>query len=159
MKRYSLTPFNGSYSRWNDSPFLAINSLLSDVGHIFDGEFSKSTKKSSSYETFVPKTLIKDRSDSIEFTLEVPGLSEDDFQIKFKDNKLTVTGDKKTSHNEEKDSITYSEIGYGKFERSYMLDAKNFDSENIKASLKNGLLTINVPKVKKEEEEKIIPLS
>ncbi len=47
----------------------------------------------------------------------------------------------------------------GSFKRSYELSYRNLDTDNIEASLKNGILTISIPKIyKKQEDKKVISI-
>ncbi|MEE1290244.1 MAG: Hsp20/alpha crystallin family protein [Spirochaetota bacterium] len=74
---------------------------------------------------------------------KIPGVDKKDIQISIRDNSLKLSGEVKSKDN----SKTYylSERPYGKFERNFMFD-ENIDTEKISAELKNGVLTIDLPK-------------
>lgn len=69
--------------------------------------------------------------------VEVPGVKKEDIEIEIKDGYLKVSGEKKW-----KDEMS-------KFSKSWYLDGY-IDIENIVARIDNGILTLELPKVKKE---------
>lgn len=84
---------------------------------------------------------------------DVPGVDSKDISLDIEDRVLTIKGEKK-SEKEEKDEsgkCCYSERTYGSFARSVSLSSE-VDMENVKAALKDGVLTITLPK--KEDEKK-----
>ena len=77
----------------------------------------------------------------------MPGVEEKDIDISLHEDILTIKGEKK-DEKEEKDAKGnryYSERRYGSFSRSVVLPS-NVDIENIGANLKDGVLTITLPK-------------
>jgi HSP20 family protein len=58
---------------------------------------------------------------------------------------LTIRGEKKSEHKDDKDGSKYfTERYYGSFERQIPLD--NIDEDKAQASFKNGVLTVSLPK-------------
>ncbi|MCJ8345391.1 Hsp20/alpha crystallin family protein [bacterium] len=94
--------------------------------------------------------------DEESFTLiaEVPGLNLEDIKIKYEDELLILSGEKLSENlSEEKDIKIHQQYRkFGKFEKKFNMP-ENIDFDQIKASLKNGILTIKLPKVELEEKK------
>jgi len=76
---------------------------------------------------------------------EFPGLSNDDVQINFQNGKLTVSAEVKKSENHAETGYTLRERLHGNLSRTLQLP-EGIKDEHIKATLKNGLLTVMFPK-------------
>ena len=63
--------------------------------------------------------------------------------MELRDGQLTVSGEKKSSHEERGRNYYFSERAYGRFSRSFRLPA-NADQESVKAEYKDGVLTIRI---------------
>merc|ERR1712207_85279 len=85
-------------------------------------------------------------------TMDVPGVKEEDIDIKLDDGQLTVQGQRTIGS----ESSRFS----SKFFRSFSLDP-TVDVDNFTATLKNGVLTVSAPKdlSKLEENVRKIPIT
>merc|ERR1711907_889093 len=92
-----------------------------------------------------------DNNEKFELTVDVPGVKEDDIEIKLEDNLLTVQGQRMAASKTSKFS--------SKFSKTFSLD-QTVDVEKFTASLKNGVLTVSAPKdlAKLEENIRRIPV-
>jgi len=93
-----------------------------------------------------------------EYKVEVaaPGMTKEDFNIKIdEDNQLVVTMEKKQEHKEENKESRYlrREFSYTKFQQTMLLP-DNAEKDQIEASVENGVLTINIPKMSPQQERK-----
>ena len=81
------------------------------------------------------------------FVAVVPGLSADEIQIETEGNLIKFSGETiaPALSSDEKAHTLRSEIGYGKFARSFELN-EDIQADNIEARLDNGVLTVRVPK-------------
>ena len=81
------------------------------------------------------------------FTLEMasPGMKKDDFEIEIENNLLTISFEKEMEKEEEEDAYTRREYNYNSFSRSFTLP-DSVDENKIKASYKDGLLKLELPK-------------
>jgi HSP20 family protein len=80
-------------------------------------------------------------------TLELPGVDEKDISLSAHDGTVLVKGEKKTEREEKGETWFFSERQYGAFSRSFRLPP-DADESKVAADLKNGVLTITVPKKK-----------
>ncbi len=100
-------------------------------------------------EAWCPRVDVVRENGHFKLTAEFPGVDKDDIHVDVKDGYLTVRGEKKRDHSEEKDGYSYSERFYGSFERSFRLP-RDASVDDIKAKLENGVLTLTVPVTAKE---------
>lgn len=80
-----------------------------------------------------------------EFKLDVPGISRDDLDIDFEQGRLTISGERHAEEVKEEKSYRRAERSYGSFSTSFALPA-DVDGNKIHAELKDGVLTVTVPK-------------
>ena len=92
-------------------------------------------------------------SDVYRIGIELPGVAEEDIHLTVDDGVVTVTGEKKTEHEEKGDTWYFSERQFGSFSRSFRLPP-DADDAGVKAALKDGVLTVTVPRRKAEEMAK-----
>ena len=94
---------------------------------------------------WAPRVDIYEKEDSYVVRADLPGIKKEDIEIDLKDNTLAVRGEKKFNGKSDKENYVRIERKYGKFVRNIRL-SDNVDSGKIKASYKDGVLEINIPK-------------
>ena len=77
-------------------------------------------------------------------------MSKKDVNIEVKENTLIISGERKNTIDHLDNN--YSEFSYGKFLRSFDLP-EDVKENNIKASMKDGILAIQVPRLEKVKPE------
>ena len=80
-----------------------------------------------------------------QISAELPGMAEKDVEVTLANGMLTVKGAKNEAKEERKKDYFMSERRYGSFQRSFRLP-EDADPEKIAATLKNGVLSVTVPK-------------
>lgn len=88
------------------------------------------------------------------FTIEVaaPGLNKENFKINIENNLLTISSEKKNEKEDKEKNYVRREFSYSSFKRSFVLPDM-VQSDGIKASHKDGILMVEIPK-KEEAKEK-----
>ncbi len=98
--------------------------------------------------------IFEDGSDVV-VKAEMPGMKKEDIEVNLTDEMVTVSGEKKKEEKVEKNDYYRVERSYGSFRRSFRLP-KEVQSDKAKASFKDGVLEIRVPKteeaIKKEKK-------
>lgn len=108
---------------------------------------------SSRKEMKLMKTDIREKDDKYLLDIDLPGYSKEDIKISVDDGYLTVSAKKEESKEEsEKGSYIKKERYSGECQRSFYI-GDNIEAEDVKASFKNGILTLDIPK--KEDQEKL----
>lgn len=95
--------------------------------------------------TFVPEIDVAETDKEVRVTAELPGMEQKDIDVTLTESVLTIKGEKREEHDEEKGDFFRSERRYGMFERSVALP-NGLDAEKAKASFKKGVLKITLPK-------------
>ncbi|NIA29545.1 MAG: Hsp20/alpha crystallin family protein [Calditrichaeota bacterium] len=103
---------------------------------------------------WTPRMDIKETKDAFEISADLPGLKKEDVKISLKDGVLTISGERKYENEKKDQDKYYMERVYGNFSRSFSLPADVKDKE-IKANLKNGVLTLSLPKAEKVKPKEI----
>jgi HSP20 family protein len=126
------------------NPFLTLhremNRLFDDVFRGFD--VSPSSFGPVEHGMGWPNIEVSEVGNEVKVTAELPGLDENDVDIRLSDGILVISGEKRTE-SEDKDRL-FSERYYGRFERRIPLD--DVDEEKVSAAFKNGVLTVTLPR-------------
>ncbi|MDQ2090779.1 Hsp20/alpha crystallin family protein [Marimonas arenosa] len=83
-------------------------------------------------------------------TMELPGVEEKDIDVTVNSGVVSVKGEKSSEKEEKGETWYFSERQYGSFSRSFRLP-EDAVGEKVEAHLKDGVLTITVPKKAPEE--------
>ena len=126
-----------------------------DFDRVFDRMLQNWAGPASKQEfDWNPSIDVSESDEEIVVKAEVPGVSPEDIDISIDDNNLVISGEKK-QESEEKDRNYYRvERSYGSFRRSLALPS-GADVENIKASSRDGILSIVIPKSNDRKSRKI----
>lgn len=101
-----------------------------------------------------PRVDVKETENEYQVHADLPGLVKEDVSISLEDGVLTIKGERKQSEEAKEENQYYSERSYGNFSRSLNLPSK-VDEKKIKASLKDGVLSISLPKVEEAKPREI----
>ena len=144
-------------TRWR--PYSGFNSSIREPWHLFDQEYwdrnydnggTKVQNQSGDF-VFTPHADIHEDDSNVFLTVELPGLSQEAVKINLDGDTLTVSGDRPFP---EYDDCRCSEGTYGKFRRSFSI-GKSVDREGIQAGMKNGVLSITLPKSEETKPRQI----
>ena len=97
------------------------------------------------------KTDIRETENAYILESDLPGFSREDIHAEIKDGYLTIRAEHKSENEDKNESYLRRERSYGSFSRTFDLDG--IDAEAITASFKNGVLTLELPKMQKKVEE------
>jgi HSP20 family protein len=104
--------------------------------------------------TFSPAFEVKETKDGYTFKADVPGVKESDLDVTRLGNRVTVSGKRDAEKEEQTDTYYTYERNYGSFARSFTLP-EGIDADHIHAELKDGVLTMVVPKKPEAQPKKI----
>ena len=100
-------------------------------------------------EWVAPASEASGNDNSYHISIELPGVEEKDITLSAENGVVSLKGEKKTEREEKGETWFFSERQYGSFSRSFRLPP-DADEDKVKADLKNGVLTITVPKMREE---------
>jgi len=102
-----------------------------------------------------PKVDILDHDNDIEIQAALPGVKKEDLDISINNQTITIrTTSKEEKKEEEKGKYFRREITRGEFQRTLSLP-DNVDGDNAKASFKDGILKVTIPKTEKSKRKSI----
>jgi HSP20 family protein len=134
--------------RW--TPFRELSTMQERMNKLFDDVMRNPYRsdEAMSTATWAPAVDIYETDKEIVMKAEVPEMLEKDIEIKVEDNVLSVSGERKMEKDIREENYHRIERSYGSFSRSFTLP-QTVDREKIKASYKDGVLKVVLPK--KEE--------
>jgi HSP20 family protein len=103
---------------------------------------------------FVPAFDVKETKEGFVFTADLPGVKESELEVRLAQNRLTISGKRESEKTEKNDTYYTYERSSGSFSRTFTLP-EGVDSDKIKAELKNGVLTVELPKPPELQPRKI----
>ena len=108
----------------------------------------------SKKEAKIMRTDIKQKDNNYIFTVDVPGFEKENINIELENGYLTVSAktNKEINNDEKEENYIYRERYSGECSRSFYV-GDNVTEDDVKASFKNGVLTVIVPKNKQLEEQ------
>jgi HSP20 family protein len=92
-----------------------------------------------------PAVDVVETEDDYRVMADLPGISQKDIDVTIADNVLTIKGEKRIEEKKEGTKVYRKENWEGGFQRTLSLP-KGVDQSKIDASMKNGVLTIILPK-------------
>lgn len=114
---------------------------------IFDDDFlpvlTNGNRKSA------PAVNVRENEKSYTLQLAIPGIDKNNLKIEMNEDVLTISSENKNENEEENDGYMRKEFSYESFTKSFYVP-ENVNKENIGASYKDGILSVELPK----EEEK-----
>jgi HSP20 family protein len=136
-----------SLSRWD--PFAEMADLQRETDQIFGDFFGRTPSRMAATEAiWSPLVDIHETKDCFLLMAELPGVKQADIQVSVEGDTLTLRGERKRETEVKEDQYHRIERSYGKFERSILLPSV-VDPSRVKATHRNGVLEIQLPK--KEE--------
>lgn len=133
------------------------NHKLTTYGSFIDRYFNDEAFSNKS-AIFSPKVDVVESEKSFEIQFYIPGVKKDEIKIDIKDDRLTVSGERKFENENKHKSFHSVESQYGHFSRSFYLP-DNIDSDKIEAKYQDGILNIEIPKDEKKSTKKSISIT
>ena len=100
-----------------------------------------------------PKVNVYEYDDKVGIVAEIPGLSKKQIKVDVEDNILTISGDKHSVWDDAKAKVLRRELKQSSFKRSFTL-GELLDGDDISANFKDGVLSIEIPKVEPAKPKK-----
>ena len=139
--------------RWE--PFDGLNRIQSRINDLFEETFGRPRATSNSPAgVWFPPVDILESKDSYLIRAELPGMKKEDFNLELHDGTLTLSGERKFE--EPANGVEYHRVERvsGKFSRSFYLP-QTIKSDGIKATYRDGILEIHVPKAEEAKPKQI----
>jgi HSP20 family protein len=129
-------------TRRNENPLTVFEDVF---GSLFNDSFGTSAKTTQT-DAWSPAVDIVESPDAYTLTADLPGLTKADVNLTVEEGVLTLTGERKAEQSESNEFGHRYERACGKFSRSFRLSS-GVETGKINAEFKNGMLTVELPKV------------
>ncbi len=129
--------------RWQ--PFQEMETLRRQMDQMFD-ELAGFQRGESANLTWKPAVELEDAGERLILRAEIPGVEAKDLDIDVSRDAVAIRGENRYEKKIEDQGFFRSEFRYGKFERVIPLPVE-IENEQVQAEFKNGILTLNLPKV------------
>jgi HSP20 family protein len=139
--------------RWE--PVRELNTLQNEMNRLFNSVFDTPVPNgNTSIRRWIPAMDLVETDDDFVLRADLPGLSEGDVNIELEDSVLTVSGERKSEHEDRKEGYYRVERASGSFSRSLTLP-EGVNPDAIKASFEKGVLEIRIPKPEERKPRKV----
>jgi len=138
--------------RWE--PFSEFLTLSDRMNQMFSDPSLRILAPAEPLSSWLPPVDIHEEADRIVVRAEIPGVRSDDIDVSVENNTLTLRGEKKPEKIVEGENACRLERFYGTFSRSFVLSTK-INPEQIKATCKDGVLEVIVPKAEEVKPKRI----
>ena len=101
-----------------------------------------------------PAIDVKESNNEFIVTADVPGCKADDIDISVYGSTLTISGEKKQQQEKKEEGYYHIERSYGSFRRELTLPSE-VEADKIKASCKDGVLSVTLPKSERAKAVKV----
>ncbi|MBM3271420.1 MAG: Hsp20/alpha crystallin family protein [Candidatus Sericytochromatia bacterium] len=125
--------------------------LRSELEKLFGDDYF-STPTTTTF--WAPRVNVRETPEAYEITADVPGVAREDLRIDVENNQLVLRGRRKDEREDKTGTWHRVEKIYGEFERAFTLPT-GLKKDDIKASLRDGILTVAVPKAEEARPRQV----
>ena len=130
----------------NRRPFEGLTRWFDDIDTWFDtGFFTELPERA-----WRPAIDVQEKDGKYLVRADLPGMKKSDIHVELKDGYLTLRGERKSEHEENKENYHRIERTYGTFERTFRVP-EGVTEKDIQAKYKDGVLELTLPAPKVEE--------
>jgi len=135
------------------SPFTMMRAFTEEMDRVFRGIGAE-----TEIQAWTPVTDVQYSDGNLVVSAELPGLKKDDVKVEVTEDALTIEGERKQEHKEDREGYHRWERSYGRFYRSIPLP-EGTKPEQVKAELKDGVLKVTVPVPETAKKGRPVPVA
>lgn len=134
---------------WGESPFRALQRMADEMDRMFDDfglgrRGGRSMWRETGAEVWAPDVEVFQKNNELIIRADLPGLKRDEVSVEVTDDAVTLRGERKREHEEEREGFYRSERSYGSFYRVVPVPDGAM-TDQAKANFSNGVLEITMP--------------
>ena len=126
-------------------PFRDLMTMQDRMTRLFDETLSRIWKEEGPQRVWSPLVDILERENEVVLKVDLPGVNQNDIDIKVEESTLIIQGERKLIQETPHGNYLQIERPYGTFQRTFAIP-RMIDQERIKASYKDGVLQVVLPK-------------
>jgi HSP20 family protein len=121
-------------------------------GSTFDDDLGSNRSASGLNTVWTPQVETFRRGDQLVIRADIPGVKKDDVHVEIENDLLTISGERREEHEEDREGYYRSERSYGQFYRAIPLP-EGVTGDRCEASFKDGVLEVTLPAPRQEERK------
>ena len=121
----------------------------SEVNRLFNTLFDENRA-----QRWIPPMDLVEADDHFLLKADLPGVGEEDVNIEFRDNALTISGHRKAEHEHQERGWYRVERSFGEFSRTLALP-EGIDADSVEATFDRGVLAVRIPKPEQRKPRRI----
>jgi HSP20 family protein len=134
---------------WSTSPFRAFQRMADQMDRMFEDfglgrRLTSPLWRGTGAEAWAPDIDVFQKNNELTIRADLPGLKREDVTVDIDDDSVTIQGERKHEHEEEREGYYRSERSYGSFSRVIPLP-QGAITEQAKATFKDGVLEVRMP--------------
>lgn len=156
----ALSPYSGPVA----TPFAMMRRMMDDMDRLFENfgfarphalstwsmfdDFDNPSRHPATRQAatlWSPAVEVLERGNHLVVRADLPGLSKDDVNVDIDNGVLTISGERRSENEEERQGYFRSERSYGSFSRSIPIP-EGVNEDQVNASFKDGVLEVTMPK-------------
>ena len=138
--------------RWE--PLRELTSLQNEMNRLFGSFFDAPAAGSHTRYRWMPAMDLIETQDAFVLRADLPGLGQDDVEIEFQDNVLTLSGERKADRDDHGEGYYRVERATGSFSRSLTLP-EGVNPEAVQATFDRGVLEVKIPKPESRKPHRV----
>jgi HSP20 family protein len=140
--------------RWE--PARELQSIQQEMNRLFGTFFDSPAGggNGGGLRRWIPAMDLVEEGDHYVLRADLPGVSEDDVNVELEDNVLTISGERRSEHEDKKEGYYRIERASGAFSRSLTLP-EGIDPESVQASFEKGVLEVRIPKPEQRKPRRV----
>ncbi|NJN51678.1 MAG: Hsp20/alpha crystallin family protein [Gammaproteobacteria bacterium] len=135
-------------------PFDLLEDFNRAYGNLFRAPGLRGDRDTYATGDWLPTADIKEESGHYLIAMDVPGIDADDIDVTVHDGVLSIRGHRETESKKAENTMVRIERSSGHFVRQFQLP-NAVDCDSVDATIRNGVLTIRLPKAKESQPKRI----
>jgi HSP20 family protein len=136
-------------------PFRDLMAMQDRMTRLIDETLSRIWKDDMAQGVWSPPVDILERGDEVVLKVDLPGVSQNEIDIRVEEGTVTIQGERRFVKESSEENYVQTERPYGTFRRTFSIP-RTIDQESIKASYKDGVLRIILPRKQEIQPKQIV---
>jgi HSP20 family protein len=131
-----------------------LSTLREEIDRLFESPLAELARGSQILSGWTPALDLFEDKDNFVVKAELPGMKREDIEVSLHEGSLSISGERKTEEKRQEADVYRTERFFGRFQRTVALPTP-VAGDKVKASYKDGVLTITLPKTEEAKPKQI----
>ncbi len=136
------------------SPLGQLTNVRDELNRLFSSTFGELGRSSDLFGMWTPTMDLYEGKDEFVVKAELPGMKKEDIDISLHEGALSISGERRSEEPAKETETHRTERYFGRFQRTLELP-RPVKADAVKASYKDGVLTITLPKTEEAKPKQI----